>query len=266
MDASHAVGDPVPPSRDGQDVARAVRAFVLDVVLFVVLMLAISVAFVAAWFVVAKAGAGAAGLDPGARPTLGLLPLLAMTSLATGGGALILYRTRRRATPAERAASLRAVGERSTWIIAGLVGVGLFAASTAAHRLMSAAGVEVQASNVPFIEEGLLRYPGVLLLFAVLLAPAYEELLFRRVLFGRLLAAGRPWLGMVLSSAVFALLHELPGSGGNAIEATVLLWLLYGAMGAAFAWVYWRTGTLWAAIGAHALNNLLACLTMFATT
>ena len=29
-------------------------------------------------------------------------------------------------------------------------------------------------------------------------------------------------------------------------------------MGAAFAWLYQRTGTLWAPIAAHALNNAIA--------
>jgi membrane protease YdiL (CAAX protease family) len=37
-----------------------------------------------------------------------------------------------------------------------------------------------------------------------------------------------------------------------------MLWLTYGFLGAAFAFVYWRTRTLWAAIGAHALNNAIA--------
>ena len=97
--------------------------------------------------------------------------------------------------------------------------------------------------------------PAFLLLFAAVLAPAYEELMFRRVLFGRLWAAGKPWLGLVLSSAAFAMIHEVPGTTGNPLEVTLLLWLVYGGMGAAFAWVYWRTGTLWAAFGAHALHN-----------
>lgn len=245
---------------------RPVHAFVLDAIMFVVLMLAISIVFVAVWYATARIATDPLGVDPVARPTLGLLPLLSMTALATGGAALVLYRTRRPATTRERVASLQAMRRGSTWRLAGLVGVALFAAGTATHWLMSAVGIAVQPSNVSVLMEGLARYPAAVLVFAVLLAPAYEELLFRRVLFGRLLAAGRPWLGLVLSSALFAVMHELPGSGGNAVEATLVLWLLYGGMGAAFAWVYWRTGTLWAAVVAHALNNLLACLLMFATT
>src|SRR3546814_7665495 len=86
------------------------------------------------------------------------------------------------------------------------------------------------------------RNPALLLLVVALLAPAYEELLFRRVLFGRLWAAGRPLLGIVLSSVAFACMHELPGTGGNGLLAGALLWTCYAMMGALFAWVYRRTG------------------------
>ena len=98
------------------------------------------------------------------------------------------------------------------------------------------------------IEAAFAASPVFLLLFGVFIAPAYEELLFRRVLFGRLWACGRPWLGVVLSSAAFALMHEIPGTTGNSWQATGVLWLTYGVMGAAFAGVYWRTRTLWAPI------------------
>jgi membrane protease YdiL (CAAX protease family) len=63
---------------------------------------------------------------------------------------------------------------------------------------------------------------------------------------------------VVLSSAAFALMHEIPGTTGNSWQATGVLWLTYGFMGAAFALVYWRTRTLWASIAAHALNNAVA--------
>lgn len=113
-------------------------------------------------------------------------------------------------------------------------------------------------SNQALIEAVGVEFPVALLVFVVLLAPAYEELLFRRVLFGRLWAAGRPLLGLVLSSVLFACMHEMPGLGGSGPLAGALLWGCYAAMGALFAWVYWRTGTLWAAVGAHAVNNAIA--------
>ncbi|MBM7093286.1 CPBP family intramembrane metalloprotease, partial [Streptomyces sp. S12] len=100
--------------------------------------------------------------------------------------------------------------------------------------------------------------------FAVLIAPAYEELLFRRVLFGRLWAAGRPWLGLVLSSIAFALVHEPPGLGTGRGWGVLVLWSVYATMGAIFAWIYRRTGSLWTPYLAHAGNNLVACLALMA--
>ena len=127
---------------------------------------------------------------------------------------------------------------------------------------MSALGqaldISPEPTNLAVIEAAFTASPIFMWLFGTLIAPAYEELLFRRVLFGRLWAAGRPWLGVVLSSAAFALMHEIPGASGNGLAATGMLWLTYGFMGAAFALVYWRTRTLWAAISAHALNNAIA--------
>lgn len=183
---------------------------------------------------------------------------IVMVLISTGGAALLLYFLRRRATAAERATSRQAALSRSTWVKAALVGSGIFLVSTLATRLAQSFGVAPNPSNLGLIKDVFATHPVFLSLFAVVLAPAYEELLFRRVLFGRLWAAGRPWLGAVLSSLAFALAHELPGANGNEPLATLLLWAIYASMGMAFAWLYRRTGTLWAPIGAHMLNNALA--------
>ena len=123
-------------------------------------------------------------------------------------------------------------------------------------------GIEPVPTNVELMQSAIARFPLFLVLFAVVLAPAYEELLFRRVLFGRLWQAGRRWLGLVLSSLAFALVHEVPGVSKNSLLGMAQLWLVYGGMGAAFCWLYRRTGTLWAAIAAHALNNAVALAAM----
>ncbi len=183
---------------------------------------------------------------------------IAMVLVSTGGAALLLYFWRRRATLAERAYSRQAAQRRSTWINVALVGAGTFLLSALITHLGQSFGIVPNPSNLALIKAVLATNPVFLSLFAVVLAPAYEELLFRRVLFGRLWAAGWPWLGAVLSSLAFALAHELPGANGNAPLATLLLWTIYAGMGLAFAWLYRRTGTLWAPIAAHMLNNGLA--------
>lgn len=188
-----------------------------------------------------------------------VLFLIIMTLVSTGGTAVVLYLWRRRATLAERRASFDRLRHARTWIWALLAGVATFLFST----LMTAAGrqllgLDLEPSNLDLIKDGFARYPLFLALFAVVLAPLYEEVLFRRVLFGRLWQAGWPVLGLVLSSLVFALVHELPGLNGKPAGNTLFLIAVYAGMGGIFAWVYRRTGTLWAPIAAHILNNAIA--------
>lgn len=228
-------------------------------------MLFLSVACGMAWAMfegVQLAQQGGAALDPAAlmrsigQP--GPVATIWMTLVSTGGAALAAYFWRRRATPVERTFSFQASRKISTWGWVLATAAATFFFSTAITSLSQFLGVEPEPTNLAIIEAAFLANPVFLALFGVLIAPAYEELLFRRVLFGRLWAAGRPWLGVALSSAAFALMHEIPGTTGNSWQATGVLWLTYGFMGAAFALLYWRTRTLWAPIAAHALNNAVA--------
>jgi membrane protease YdiL (CAAX protease family) len=92
-----------------------------------------------------------------------------------------------------------------------------------------------------------------LILGAVLVAPAIEEVLFRG-LFQTLLVwafthgmRARPvvarWAGILLASLVFALIHDL--------WSAPLIFLLSVCLG----YAYERTGNLWLAVGMHALFN-----------
>jgi len=188
----------------------------------------------------------------------GALAQILMALTATGGAALIVYFWRRRASADEHRRSLQAVRRPGTWGWTALVGVLVIVGSNGIAFLARQAGIEPVPTNLALMTRALDQFPLFLTLFAVLLAPAYEELLFRRILFGRLWQAGRPLLGAVLSSLAFALIHEMPGTSGNGPMAIAQLWLVYGGMGAAFCWLYQRTGTLWAPIAAHGLNNAVA--------
>lgn len=90
-------------------------------------------------------------------------------------------------------------------------------------------------------------------------APWIEELVFRRLLLGRFLAAGAPALGLVVTSVLFGLMHVPYKPQPDPWIWSVEL-LLYSAMGAMFGAVYWRTRRLSAAFVAHALINALAVL------
>ena len=243
---------------------RPLAGFFLDLAITIGAMLSLSVACGTVWamFKGAQLAVRGAAPDPTAiMRAIGqpdALAMIWMTLVSTGGAALVVYFWRRRATRSERRVSWQASRKISTWGWVLATAAATFLFSTAITSVSQSLGVKPEPTNLAIIEEAFLGNPVFLSLFGVLIAPAYEELLFRRVLFGRLWAAGRPWLGVALSSAAFALLHEIPGTTGNSWQATGVLWLTYGFMGAAFALVYWRTRTLWAAIAAHALNNAVA--------
>ncbi len=244
---------------------RPVTGFLLDALIAVLVVLVVSVASGVLWALYRMAGLAMQGDLPPDPPRLlqalgqpGALAMIWMTLLSTGIAALVVYYWRRRASAAERSISRSALQQPRTWGWIVVTAAATFLFSSAMSALGQVLDIAPQPTNLPVIEAAFVASPVFMWLFAVLLAPAYEELLFRRVLFGRLWAAGRPCLGLVLSSAAFALMHEIPGTGDNSAAATTLLWLTYAFMGAAFALLYWRTRTLWAAIAAHALNNAIA--------
>ena len=267
---------PVPSSSQvdlGAPVGRPLRdvlpAFVLDVVLAVLLSFSAMLLGLlgwAAWRGVELARAHGGMIDAqvlqanvGAPP---VLFLIVATLVSTGGTALLLYCWRRRATILERSQSLANARQARTWFWAFGAGISTFLFSALMSGCGRALGLELEPSNLDVIKAGFAQYPVFLGLFAVVLAPVYEELLFRRVLFGRLWHAGWPVLGLVLSSLVFALVHEMPGLNGKPPSNTLFLVFVYAGMGAMFAGVYRMTGTLWAPITAHILNNALALVVL----
>lgn len=92
---------------------------------------------------------------------------------------------------------------------------------------------------------GSVEYLGAFVLL-VIAAPITEELVFRGILF-----AGWRRHGFVMAAAFSSLLFGLAHWQPNVALATFVLgWLL--------AWLYERSGSLWAPIGLHALKNGLA--------
>lgn len=143
------------------------------------------------------------------------------------------------------------------------VGVGLVLclATTLITYMLSITGLKLAPSNQQVLQNLGKQWPLVMVFFAVAVAPVFEELFFRKQLFARFANAGHVLLGYMLSSLLFALMHEpFPTQG---IGAWLLMLALYGALGAVFAWVYRTTGRLWPAILAHASNNFFAIVMLF---
>lgn len=186
------------------------------------------------------------------------LVLLLSSSLATLMTAIALYSVRKPGTAVEAAKPDKF--RPAYWLQAVLLGVGLFLASTGLMKTLEFFGIAPVPTNMALIEGVMEKGIVWLLLCVVVLAPVSEELLFRRVLFARMWAAGKPLAGYLITGVLFALMHEIPGLGGNPWHATAILLLFYTLMGMAFAWIYHRSGNWWMAVLAHAVNNLLASL------
>lgn len=116
------------------------------------------------------------------------------------------------------------------------------------------------ASSVELMEQLFAASTLLALIDLVVLAPVAEELLFRKLLMGRFIKAGSQYWGIVLTSLLFAFMHEPFPTQDQTLHGWLLLFLDYFLAGVLFAGVYVRTGRLSAAIAAHATNNLIVCL------
>lgn len=129
------------------------------------------------------------------------------------------------------------------WVVpAGLVGV---YAVGVVHDLIVHPKQQAIVSAFPHTGIGVAMF----VLVAVVLAPLFEEILFRGFLF-RGLANSFGWVwGAVISAAVFGAAH---------LQLDVFLPL--AALGFVLAWAYHHTGSLWTNITMHAVFNTVAVL------
>jgi membrane protease YdiL (CAAX protease family) len=102
------------------------------------------------------------------------------------------------------------------------------------------------------------------LVAGALVAPVYEEVLFRGVALGAWLRSVGPWSAIVRSSLLFVFAHLLLVGGDSAGEAAAMAFVAAVVrlpVALALGWLYVRTGTLWASIGLHmAFNAILIVL------
>ncbi len=88
----------------------------------------------------------------------------------------------------------------------------------------------------------------------VIFAPIFEELAFRGLLFAMLRRRFEFLPAALISTSLFALAHGYSLIGFISVFWSGFLW----------AWLYERTGSLIPGMVAHAMNNLLVCLTVMA--
>jgi CAAX protease family protein len=90
---------------------------------------------------------------------------------------------------------------------------------------------------------------AVVMVFGVFLAPIFEEMLFRGFLLPLLARSLGPWIGILLTTLPFALLHGPQNAW--AWQQVVLI----GVAGAVFGYVRYRTGSTSASFLLHAAYN-----------
>ena len=134
------------------------------------------------------------------------------------------------------------------WILAPLSGL-LYGLSAnllfTVLKLSPTAGINLDPEAAVFF----LANPVMLLILEVIISPVVEEILFRKLFYGRLKRRIRPVFAALLSSAVFALLHMSP--------VHLVYTFLFGLL---LCGIYDRTDHVLPCIFAHFAANLLAVL------
>ena len=143
---------------------------------------------------------------------------------------------------------VRASGPRS---FASAIGYWALAAAAVGLWVVSIRALGIDSLLPPESAEDALNLAGGSIVLAVMLVgiwgPIAEEVFFRGFLMGGLRTRFGTLPAVLVSSAIFGMFHIVPG-------AMILTFLL----GLAFAWIYIRTGSIWPAAFAHALQNTIA--------
>lgn len=97
----------------------------------------------------------------------------------------------------------------------------------------------------------------VMLVITVFVAPIVEETLVRGLVFGSLHPTSRI-LAYVMSCLIFTFMHTWQYFGAHPVTSVLLSCLPYIPASIALAWVYEKSGTIWASITMHALINAVS--------
>lgn len=258
--------EPLPPAVLAGDAVAAVppvraalpwRGFLVDGLLATMLLVGLSVLFIMPIVLLHMAELTARGKAIDASPDLSAaLPAITaaaiLAMLLTAG---LTWWLRGRALPG----TLPRMAPAPAYGLALAAGIAIQLGTQAVAWLLAQAGAGPEPSNAEAVTALLRSAPWIAWGLVVVVGPFAEELLMRHVLLRRFAVAGYAGIGLVLTSLAFALLHE-----PTPTEAGVAAWLgglaMYTGMGAAFAWVYLRTGRFRAAFLAHAACNAAALL------
>lgn len=115
-----------------------------------------------------------------------------------------------------------------------------------AMAIQIALGLPLENPQLEFLIPEDITWNGILgmVLFGGFVVPIAEELFFRGVLYRWMRQFLGTWVAILISSLIFGLLH-----GDIAVAGATFI------MGIILAWFYERSGSLWAPITIHIINN-----------
>ena len=115
-----------------------------------------------------------------------------------------------------------------------------------AMAIQIALGLPMENPQLEFLVPKDLTWYGILgmIFFGGFVVPVAEELFFRGVLYRWMRQFLGMWMAIAISSLIFGLLH-----GDIAVAGATFV------MGIILAWFYERSGSLWASITIHIINN-----------
>lgn len=182
----------------------------------------------------------ATGYSPGAALTFFLQVLLFYTILFAAIWVVAIRRHRTDWTTL----GFRSVDARSLGTLLGAVAVVVISANIVVRSF-----VHLPRAQDLFFFGRQPREVVLMVMLVLVVAPLGEEVLFRGFLLQGLARRWGFWPAAVVTSAVFALAHIWP-----------YLYVPIFIMGLSFAWLFWRTGSLWASVAAHATMNATSLL------
>jgi membrane protease YdiL (CAAX protease family) len=132
------------------------------------------------------------------------------------------------------------------WVLGGLCATTACAfVAVLLNEALFGEALREQSSVNLFTDTGSGPRLAVLMVTVCVFAPVFEELLFRGYVYRNLRDRWGPWVGIVISSALFAAVHVDP-----------MNFIPLFAIGACFGYAYERSGSLWVPVLIHGLWNL----------
>ena len=138
----------------------------------------------------------------------------------------------------------RALLSINCWVVGCLI-------MTISSMLISLVLKQEVSENESLVRESIKLAPLYMLFTCSIVAPIFEEMVFRRSLYGLI---KHKWLFILLSGLSFGLLHVI----GNYNSALDFLYVIpYGAMGCCFAYLLSKTNNITLPIIIHMLHNTI---------